>query len=69
MMLKYRFPAYMRLRDPFPCRGTWERKRPIIDTIVRRHKTPPCSPSAPSVVQLLHRAGSAGCAPRLLLAQ
>ena len=62
-------PAYIRLRDPFHCRGTRERKRPIIDTIVRHHETPPRYPSAPCVVQLLPRSGSARSATGLLLTE
>lgn len=61
-------PAYIWLRDPFHCHGTRERERPIIDTIVYSHETPPRYPSAPCVVQLLLR-GSARSASGLLLTE
>ena len=72
MILRHQIPAYMELRDPFRCRATRQRKRSIIDTIFRRHEVPSPNPSAPWVVQPLHRSGSPSStdsAPGLLLTE
>jgi hypothetical protein len=65
-------PAYVRLHDPFSCRGTRERKRPIIDKTVRRHpRSLPRNPNdaEPARVRLLQLSGSGAGEPRLLPAE
>ena len=71
MILRHRFLltwSFVILR----CRATWQRKRSIIDTIFRRHEVPSPNPSAPWVVQPVHRSGSPSStdsAPGLLLTE
>ena len=57
MMLNHKFLLTWGFSDPFRCRTIRQRKRSIIDTIFRRHEVPSPNPSAPWVVQPLHRSG------------
>jgi hypothetical protein len=72
MILNHRFPITWGFVILSVCHTTRQRKRSIIDTIFRCHEVPSPDPSAPWLVQPLHRPGSlssADSAPGLSLTE